>query len=94
MVTAKDIEKDLADIVADIESENTPNAPNSAQPRVRTMRPSILMKLNSLTESTGLVISKDDQVSISMYDKKCQASNANDETLLSIEREYRMHLNW
>ena len=30
MVTAKDIEKDLAAIVADIESENTPNAPNSA----------------------------------------------------------------
>jgi hypothetical protein len=32
-----------------------------ASKRRRTVRPSILMKLNSLTESNGLTVTKDDQ---------------------------------
>ena len=59
MVTADDIDKDLALIEAEADNGD----PKSSQPRKRTVRPSILMKMNSLTESTGLVISKDDQVS-------------------------------
>ena len=37
-----------------------------ASKRRRTVRPSILMKLNSLTESNGLTVTKDDQVNTNL----------------------------